>query len=137
LTCCFDISPILWIRPASTRTGVGAAGKAEQIDRVAISVIVDDEFVGIEHVVVEPVSRWRARRSGGVLHQLLPRIRPRQRADTGIVEHHLARRGLLGLAQRPVQLEHIEMFSLISLPVPSQQMTMFFMDAVPQLQAAD
>jgi hypothetical protein len=25
----------------------------------------------------------------------------------------------------------LEMFSLISLPVPSQQMTMFFMDAVP------
>jgi hypothetical protein len=29
----------------------------------------------------------------------------------------------------------LEMFSLISLPVPSQQMTMFFMDAAPQLAA--
>jgi len=87
--------------------GVGAAGKAEQIDRVAISVIVDDEFVGIEHVVVEPVAGGEPEDRRRVLHQLRPRIRPRQRADTGIVERHLARHGLLGLAQGPVQLEHI------------------------------
>ena len=87
--------------------GVGAAAEAEQIDRVALLVIVDDEFVGVEHIVVEPVAGGEPEDRGRVLHQLLPRIGPRQRADAGIVEHHLARRGLLGLAQGPVQLEHI------------------------------
>ena len=42
-----------------------------------------------------------------VLPPFLERIRPRQRADAGIVEHQLVRMRLLGLAQRPVQLEDV------------------------------
>ena len=33
--------------------------------------------------------------------------RPRQRADAGIVEHHLVRLGLRGLAQAAIELENI------------------------------
>jgi hypothetical protein len=36
--------------------GIGAAGKAEQVDLVAGLIGVDQEGIGREHVVIEPIA---------------------------------------------------------------------------------
>ncbi len=94
-------------QPRQHPHAVGAAGKAEQVDVVAFAVMVDQEQIGGEHLVIEAVAGGEPEDGAEILLQLLPRIRPRQRADARIVKHHLPRRGFVGLAQAAIELEHI------------------------------
>ena len=93
------------------------------------------EGIGREHVVIEPIAGGEPQDGVEILLELVPRIRPRQRADPRIVIDELPRGRFLRLAQAAVELSTLEMFSEISLPVPSQQMMMFRM-ALPRTTSA-
>lgn len=95
-------------QPRQHPHGVGAARKPEQVDAVAGLVMPDQEQVGLQHLVVEAIAGGQPHDGGEILHQLAPRVRPRQRADAGIVKHHLPRRlALVGLAQAAIELENV------------------------------
>ena len=94
-------------QPRQHPHGIGAAGKAEQIDMVAGLIIVDQEGIGREHVVIEPIAGGEPQDGVEVLLQLVPRVRPLQRADPRIVKHQLPRLCLLRLAQAAIELQHI------------------------------
>ena len=48
--------PDLVDQPRQHAHGIGAAGKAEQVDVVAAGIVLDEEFLSGEHVVIEPVA---------------------------------------------------------------------------------
>ena len=99
--------PDLVDQPSQHAHGVGAAGKAEQIDLVALLIIVDEKQIRGEHLVIEAVAGGEAKDGSEILLQLAPRIRPRQRADAGIVKHELPRLCPVGLAHAAIQLQHV------------------------------
>ena len=94
-------------QPRQHPHGIGAAGKAEQIDLVAGLIGVHQEGIGREHVVIEPIAGGEPQDGVEILLQLVPRVRPRQRADPRIVKHQLPRLRLLRLAQAAIELQHI------------------------------
>jgi hypothetical protein len=87
--------------------GIGAATEPEQIDVISILAGADQEFVGRKHVVIETIAGEQTENGDGVLPELPPRVRPRERADAGIVEHELMRLRLAGVPQAPIQLENV------------------------------
>lgn len=99
--------PDLVDQPRQHPHGIGAAGEAEQIDLVVLLPVVDQEGIGREHVVIEPIAGGEPEDRVEILLELVPRIRPRQRADPRIVIDELPRLCLLGLAQAAIELEHI------------------------------
>ena len=94
-------------QPRQHPHGIGAAGKAEQIDLVAMLIIARQEVIGREHVVIEPIAGGEPQDGVEILLQLVPRIRPRQRADPRIVINQLPRLGFLRLAQAAIELQDI------------------------------
>ena len=94
-------------QPRQHPHGIGAAGKAEQKDLVAGLPGADQEVVGREHVVIEPIAGGEPQDGVEILLELVPRIRPRQRADPRIVIDDLPRLCLLRLAQAAIELQHI------------------------------
>jgi len=87
--------------------GVGAAAEAEQIDLVAVLIVVDQELIRCEHLVIEAIAQGEPQDGAEILLEFEKWIWPRQRADAGIVEHELARLCLLGLAQAAIELEDV------------------------------
>ena len=110
-TCEIDLlrrdQPDLVDQPGQHAHRIGAAREAEQIDAVALLPVVDQEFVGREHVVVEPVAGGEPQHEADIGADPVPRARLRQRADAGIVIHDLARVSLRRLAQAAIELQHI------------------------------
>ncbi len=94
-------------QPRQHPHGIGAAGKAEQVDLVAGLIGVDQEGIGREHVVIEPIAGGEPQDGVEILLQFVPRVRPLQRADPRIVKHQLPRLRLLRLAQAAIELQHI------------------------------
>ena len=94
-------------QPRQHAHGIGAAGKAEQVDLIAILVVGHQEGVGREHIVIEPIAGGEPQNGVEILPQPVPRIRPFQRADAGIVKHKLPRLRLLRLAQAAIELQHV------------------------------
>jgi hypothetical protein len=54
------IKPIFLDQPRQHPHGIGAAGEAEQIDLVVLLPVVDQEGIGREHVVIEPIAGGEA-----------------------------------------------------------------------------
>jgi hypothetical protein len=99
--------PDLVDQPREHAHRMGAAAEAEQIDVVAVFVIVDDKFVSREHTVIETPAGGEPEDGDEILLQLAPGVGTGQRADAGIVKHGLERLGFSRFPQASIKLEHI------------------------------
>jgi hypothetical protein len=83
--------------------GVGSAGKAENIDPVAIFVVPDQEFVGLHDIVGNARAGGEPEHDAGLGFQLLPPAIEPEGADAGLVEHQLVPRPL----EAAIESQHI------------------------------